>query len=116
MPIIHAAEMDPARTPSPDHFDPGRPAGPVLAFGTGIHACPGRALSLLAFDEGLAALASLQPGLQLASLPLRWLPGTMPVPAELPFHPAAQNSLPLSFTPPAPQRTLPLSPGLSRLA
>ncbi len=84
LPIIHAAEMDPRRTPDPGRFDPGRPTRAILAFGAGVHVCLGRALSLLAFDEGLAALRQVHPGLRLAATPVRWLEGTTPTPAEIP--------------------------------
>ncbi len=84
LPVIHAAEMDPRRTEDPGRFDVTRPARAILAFGAGTHVCLGRALSLLAFEEGLAALQHVHPGMRPAFTPVSWRPGTTPTPSAIP--------------------------------
>jgi cytochrome P450 len=87
-PVIHAAQHDPAHTPGPDpaRFDIRRPRAALLAFGAGVHACLGRALTLAVLEEALRALADLTPQPQLAVAPstIAWRSGLMPVPSEIP--------------------------------
>jgi cytochrome P450 len=64
-----AADHDPAVFPRPETFDPGRAnLGDLLAFGRGIHFCPGAALARMearvAFEELAAAIASFTIPLQ----------------------------------------------------
>lgn len=86
VPVIHAAQHDPAHTPDPGVFDIRRPRAALLAFGAGAHACLGRALTLAVLEEALRALADLTPQPQLAVAPctIAWRSGLMPVPSEIP--------------------------------
>ncbi|MGW2597650.1 cytochrome P450 family protein [Streptomyces klenkii] len=69
-----AANRDPARYPAPDRPDAGRDARSHLAFGYGIHRCPGAPLALAETEIALRALLTRHPGLRLAVAPeeLRW--------------------------------------------
>jgi cytochrome P450 len=88
VPVIHAAQHDPAHTQGADPgvFDIRRPRAALLAFGAGVHACLGRALTLTALEEALRALADLRPQPRLAVAPgtIAWRSGLMPVPSEIP--------------------------------
>jgi cytochrome P450 len=86
VPNFHGAESDPARTPDPATFRLDRRPRAILAWGAGPYARLGRHFARVALEEFAAALIALRP--QLASVPLRWQPGTMPVPAALPVRPA----------------------------
>lgn len=57
IPMIHAAEHDPSRTPEPGRYDLFRPRRAILAFGAGVHHCPGRAWVELLLEEAFRALA-----------------------------------------------------------
>ncbi|HEV2451980.1 MAG TPA: cytochrome P450, partial [Streptosporangiaceae bacterium] len=81
LPVIHAAEHDPARTAQPGRSALPRPHRATLAWGAGTHACLGRHLATIALEEAIAALAST--GLRPAPGPMPWQPGTMPTPASL---------------------------------
>ncbi|MFE9411646.1 cytochrome P450 [Streptomyces sp. NPDC006704] len=69
-----AANRDPARYPDPGRLDPGRDSAGHLAFGHGIHRCPGAPLALAETEIALRALLTRHPGLRLAVAPeeLRW--------------------------------------------
>ena len=65
------ANRDPALTPDPDSFDPGRPATRHLAFGHGMHRCVGSELARMELRTALRGLARRFPDLALAAPPER---------------------------------------------
>lgn len=60
------ANRDAARLPRPDEFDITRPPGRHLAFGFGVHSCPGSQLAREQLRLTLAELTRRLPGLRLA--------------------------------------------------
>jgi cytochrome P450 len=88
VPMIADAEHDPARTPDPDRYDLHRPRRAILAFGAGVHVCPGKAWMLMLLEEAARALALRQ--LRLAIPPgevARHDGGLMPgVPGRIPVR------------------------------
>ena len=96
VPMIADAEHDSARTPDPDRYDLHRPRRAILAFGAGVHVCPGKAWMLMLLEEAARALAWQQ--LRLAIPPgtvARQDGGLMPgVPARIPVRPAGAASSP----------------------
>ncbi|MER5786647.1 cytochrome P450 [Streptomyces mobaraensis] len=74
-----AANRDPERFPDPDTLDLDRAQGSHLAFGHGIHFCPGAALARIELQVALGTLLARLPGLRLA-VPdgeLRWIPAVL---------------------------------------
>ena len=67
LPMIGSANRDPAAFPDADRFDIARDPNPHIAFGHGIHACLGAALSRLEARIALADLLERLEGLSLAS-------------------------------------------------
>ena len=61
-----AANRDSSRHPHPDEFDITRTPGRHLAFGLGVHGCPGSQLAREQLRLTLAELARRLPGLRLA--------------------------------------------------
>jgi cytochrome P450 len=76
--VISSANRDPDRYSSPDVLDVGRDASGHLAFGYGIHFCPGASLARLEGEIAFGALLSRFPSLALAIDPseLRWRPSS----------------------------------------
>jgi cytochrome P450 len=76
--VLYAANRDPERFPDPDRFDIERPDNNRhVSFSSGIHTCPGAALSRLQGRLALPALFDALPGLRLADEPLEWPPNMM---------------------------------------
>ncbi|MFS8201116.1 cytochrome P450 family protein [Streptomyces sp. CWNU-52B] len=63
---LSAANRDPERFPDADTLDLDRTPNPHLAFGHGIHFCPGAALARTELQIALRALLTRLPGLRLA--------------------------------------------------
>ncbi|MFE4373641.1 cytochrome P450 [Streptomyces sp. NPDC056835] len=63
---LSAANRDPRRFPDADTLDLDRTPNPHLAFGHGIHFCPGAALARTELRIALGALVTRLPGLRLA--------------------------------------------------
>ncbi|MFH8405853.1 cytochrome P450 [Streptomyces sp. NPDC018019] len=89
-----AANRDPDRFPDPDTLDFGRSPNPHLAFGHGIHFCPGATLARTELHIALETLLRRLPGLRLAvpDEELTWIPavlargvGALPVTYGCPF-------------------------------
>lgn len=62
--VIGAAHRDDERFPGPDDLDVGRAPNPHLAFGAGIHFCPGAQLTRLEARAALPRLLERLPSLQ----------------------------------------------------
>lgn len=66
MPMLAAANMDPAANPHPERLDLGRRPNRHVAFGTGIHFCLGHQLARIEGKCALKALFARWPRLTLA--------------------------------------------------
>ncbi|HEU4537071.1 MAG TPA: cytochrome P450 [Polyangiaceae bacterium] len=64
---LSAANRDPARFAEPNRLDLGRAPNPHLAFGHGIHFCPGAALGRVEVQVAVTALLRRFPALRLAA-------------------------------------------------
>jgi pimeloyl-[acyl-carrier protein] synthase len=72
VPLIGAANRDPAQFPEPDRLDVGRPDNRHIAFGFGIHFCLGAPLARLEAQIALATLLRRAPTLALATERPEW--------------------------------------------
>ncbi|MER5780759.1 cytochrome P450 [Streptomyces mobaraensis] len=100
---LSAANRDPRRFADPDTLDLDRQPNPHLAFGHGIHFCPGAALARIELQTALRTLLTRLPDLRLEAGP-----------GELPWVHAVLargvNRLPLSYAPEGGQDTAPRCP------
>lgn len=71
--VLGAANRDPAHVPDADRLDVTRPPSRHLAFGHGIHFCPGAGLARVEAEVALAATVRRLPGLRLDG-EARWRP------------------------------------------
>jgi cytochrome P450 len=71
LPLLGAANHDPAQFADPGRLDLGRNPNPHVAFGRGIHFCLGAPLARLEGTIAIGALVRRFPNLQLAGEPVR---------------------------------------------
>jgi cytochrome P450 len=73
LPLIGAANRDPARYTHPDELDIARRDGPSLAFGVGPHVCIGAALTRIEAETLLRQLLTRMPDLQCVNPQAEWV-------------------------------------------
>lgn len=66
LPLLGAANADPARFPAPEKLDLARSPNPHVSFGAGIHFCLGAQLARVEAQVGFHKLFTRYPGLSLA--------------------------------------------------
>ncbi|MGK5632387.1 cytochrome P450 family protein [Streptomyces sp. URMC 123] len=98
--VLAAADRDPARFDDPDTLDLARRDNQHLGYGHGIHYCLGAPLARLEGRTAISTLLRRLPDLRLAAEPadLRWRGGLIM---------RGLRTLPVEFTPAAPERTPP---------
>jgi cytochrome P450 len=74
-----AANRDPRKFPDPDTLDLTRSPNPHLAFGHGIHFCPGATLARIELRVAIATLLARLPGLRLGvpDEEIDWVPAVL---------------------------------------
>ena len=72
IPLIGAANRDPAKFPTPDALDISRNQGVHLSFGYGPHVCIGATLTYIEAEIALRSVMRRLPELQLASATQSW--------------------------------------------
>ena len=75
--FISSANRDPEVFPEPDRFDIARSPNPHVAFGSGIHHCPGVTLARLEGQESFKALAQRFHELSLETEHLEYYPDNL---------------------------------------
>ncbi len=84
LPLFSAGNHDPAQFPAPEQCQFARAgANPHLAFGRGIHYCPGAPLARLEARIALEVLTSRLPAPRLADQPIPYIPGLLRGPMQL---------------------------------
>ncbi|UUV31544.1 cytochrome P450 [Amycolatopsis roodepoortensis] len=84
IPVMHAAGRDPRRTEDPDRLDLTREEIQHIAFGAGVHYCPGAGVARMELQVAFSCLARRLPSLRLAvpAEDVRWLGGLLTVRPE----------------------------------
>ncbi len=70
LPLLGAANRDPAHVIEPDRLDIRRPDARPLSFGAGRHHCVGAALAKIEIEEALSSLVQRFPRIELSDEPL----------------------------------------------
>jgi cytochrome P450 len=73
LPMLGAANRDPAHVDDPDRLDLRRPARP-LAFGAGIHHCIGAGLARIEIQEAIAGLVGRFSQIEMVDDAVEWVP------------------------------------------
>lgn len=73
VPLIGAANRDPARHPDPDRLDVAGRDGGSISFGSGAHVCIGAMLTRIEAEITLRQLLQRFPGLRLADAAPQWV-------------------------------------------
>ncbi|MGH8930518.1 MAG: cytochrome P450 [Egibacteraceae bacterium] len=74
VPVLAAANRDPARFPEPDRLDLARPVPRHVSFGNGPHFCIGARLARLEGEVAIRALVQRLPDLRLDCETVEWRP------------------------------------------
>jgi pimeloyl-[acyl-carrier protein] synthase len=70
--VLGAANRDPAEFSEPDRLDLGRHPNRHLAFGGGVHSCPGQRLARIETEVAITRLLRRIPALRLGDKPPNW--------------------------------------------